>query len=96
MQPLFLAAAAIALAVGAALVPLAASATPVDALSCHELWVKRNWIYKKNGYCFKTAKARSYFGNAGCYIDDESDVSLSKSERKRVLSFRHWEEVNGC
>ena len=63
---------------------------PVDALSCQQLWVKRNQIYKFNGYCLKTKKARNYFGNAGCYIHDMSDVPLSKNELNRVLTYKHW------
>jgi YARHG domain len=38
-----------------------------DGLSCHDLWVMRNQVYKDHGYCFKTEKARTYFGNGGCY-----------------------------
>ena len=91
-----LAAVALGLAVGAGVIALPASATPVDALSCQQLWVKRNQIYKMNGYCFKTTKARNYFGNGGCTIDDMSDVPLSKKELKRVLTYKHWEEVNSC
>ena len=91
-----LAAVALGLAAGLGAIASSAQAMPVDALSCKQLWVKRNQIYKANGYCFKTSKARSYFGNAGCYIDDMNDVTLSKSEMNRVLTYKHWEEVNGC
>lgn len=91
-----LAAAALGLAGGLGVVASTAHAVPVDALSCKQLWVKRNQIYKTNGYCFKTSKAINYFGNAGCYVDDMSDVSLSKKEMQRVMTYKHWEEVNGC
>jgi hypothetical protein len=56
----------------------------------------RNQIYKDNGYCFKTKRARSYFGNGGCYVDDESDVQMSWKERKLVMKYKHWETVKGC
>ena len=91
-----LAAVALGLAAGFGAIASSAQAVPVDALSCKQLWVKRNQIYKANGYCFKTTRARNYFGNAGCYIDDMSDVPLSKSEMSKVLTYKHWEEVNGC
>lgn len=91
-----LAAAALGLALGLGAVVTAAEAVPVDALSCQQLWVKRNQIYKSNGYCFKTTRAINYFGNGGCSFDDMDDVPLSKGERKRVLTFKHWETVNGC
>ncbi len=91
-----LAAVALGLAAGAGAIALPAYAMPVDALSCQQLWVKRNQIYKMNGYCFKTARARNYFGNGGCYVQDMSDVPLSKSELDQVLTYKHWETVNGC
>lgn len=91
-----LAAAAFGLAAGLGAIVSSAQAVPVDALSCEQLWVKRNQIYKTNGYCFKTARARNYFGNAGCYVFDMDDVPLSKSEMSKVLTYKHWEEVNGC
>jgi hypothetical protein len=91
-----LAAAALVLVAGLGVIASSAQAVPVDALSCKQLWVKRNQIYKTNGYCFKTTRAINYFGNAGCHIDDMSDVPLSKSEMKRVMTLKHWEEVNGC
>ena len=91
-----LAAAALGFAVGLGAIVSSAQAVPVDTLSCKQLWVKRNQIYKSNGYCFKTTRARNYFGNAGCYVSDMDDVSLSKSEMSKVLTYKHWEEVNGC
>jgi hypothetical protein len=36
---------------------------PAHADVCFDLWVQRNSIYKAYGYCFKTPKAISYFGN---------------------------------
>lgn len=78
---------------------LSASAMPSDnpeVMSCKQLWIARNAIFKTNGYCFKTKKAKSYFGNGGCYIYDADDVPLSKSERKAVAEYKHWEIVNGC
>ena len=98
MKTRYLALAALVAATGAvSTLPVSAMPNgPVDALSCHELWVMRNQIYKDNGYCFKTKKARNYFGNGGCWVDDEGDVSLSSKETKLVLKYRHWEMVKGC
>ena len=79
--------------------PLPASAMPDDAaavVSCQDIWVMRNQIYKDHGYCFKTKRARNYFGNGGCWVDDESDVGLSSKEMKLVLKYKHWETVKGC
>ena len=52
-----LAAVALGLAAGLGAIAPSAQAVPVDALSCKQLWVKRNQIYKANGYCFKTTRA---------------------------------------
>lgn len=98
MKTRYLALAAL-VAAGGAVSPLPASAMPDDAAdgySCHELWVMRNQIYRDNGYCFKTKKARSYFGNGGCWVDDQSDVGLSSKEMKLVLKYKHWEAMKGC
>ena len=37
-----------------------------QAQSCGELWYERNSIYKAAGYCSRTQRAISAFGNAGC------------------------------
>jgi YARHG domain len=73
-------------AAGGAVSTLPASAMPDDAaavVSCQD-------------YCFKTKRARSYFGNGGCWVDDESDVQMSSKERKLVMKYKHWETVRGC
>jgi YARHG domain len=98
MKTRYLALAAL-VAAGGAVSPLPASAMSADTaavVSCQDIWVMRNQIYKDNGYCFKTKKARTYFGNGGCWVDDESDVQMSSKERKLVLKYRHWESVKGC
>jgi hypothetical protein len=97
MKTRYLALAALVAVGGAVSTP--ASAMPADAayvVSCQDIWVMRNQIYKDNGYCFKTKKARNYFGNGGCWVDDEGDVSLSSKETKLVLKYKHWESVKGC
>ena len=60
---------------------LAATANRASAQNCFDLWVERNTYYKLAGYCFKTARAISYFGNAGCMYDNERDVPLSNAVR---------------
>ena len=49
----------------AGLVPPAAAQDPAG-MSCNALWTERNSIYARNGYCFKTARARAVFG-PGCF-----------------------------
>jgi hypothetical protein len=63
---------------------------------CSQLWVARNSIYKAAGYCFKTQRAISYFGNAGCMYDVEAALPLSPGERARVNAIVAQERTYGC
>jgi hypothetical protein len=82
---------------GAVLAMTAVSAFPANAQGgCQRLWVERNAIYKEAGYCFKTARAISYFGNSGCRYDFEADVPLSRSDRARVAAIQREERALGC
>jgi hypothetical protein len=63
---------------------------------CAQLWVERNSIYKAYGYCFKTARAIRYFGNAGCVYDREGDIPLSRADRARIQAIRSQERRLGC
>jgi hypothetical protein len=81
------------------MVVVAASAVATPALAqgiCQSLWVERNAIYKDAGYCFKTARAINYFGNAGCRYDVEGAIPLSPAERARIERILAMERANGC
>lgn len=67
-----------------------------DAYSCEELWVMRNQIFKNAGYCFKTQKAISYFGNGGCVFADQNEVPLSDIDRIVVRDAKMSEARQGC
>ena len=86
------AAAAIACAASA----LSVSAASAEADICERLWTKRNVIYKAAGYCFKTPRAISKFGNAGCSYDEEAAVPLSSRDRTRVWEIRELERIYSC
>ncbi len=64
--------------------------------SCGDLWYRRNAIYFRNGYCFKTARAIRTFGNENCRYYVEGDVPMSRAERQEVLSIREMEREMGC
>jgi YARHG domain len=66
------------------------------AQTCGQLWFERNAIYKGAGYCFKTPRAISAFGNAGCLYDVEANVPLSPAQRERIAYLTHLERVHGC
>ena len=64
--------------------------------ACERLWIERNTIYKRRGYCFNTQRAIATFGNAGCLHDDVEDVPLSPRERARVAEIVRLERQFGC
>ena len=65
-------------------------------LSCQILWEVRNTIYKERGYCFHTAKAIQFFGNAGCKYDDAGEVPLNGAEQHNVNEIKKVEKKKGC
>ena len=73
-----------------------AGVSAAQAQSCDELWYQRNAIYKAGGYCFKTSRAISAFGNAGCQYDNENDVPLSANARASVAEITRLERMYGC
>ena len=75
---------------------LVALAPPSYAQSCQQLWVERNQYYKNHGYCFKTQRAISYFGNGGCRINDQNDLPLTSGERARINQIVQQERALGC
>ena len=64
--------------------------------SCGELSYERNLIFKRAGYCFRTAAQISRFGNAGCQYDNQADVPLSARDRAAIAEILHGERVQGC
>jgi hypothetical protein len=75
---------------------LGATAKIASAQSCLDLWVERNNYYKQAGYCFKTSRAISYFGNGGCIYNNERDVPLSGSVRARINQIVALERAYRC
>jgi hypothetical protein len=87
---------AAATAATAMIVPAEAGDIQGDAYECKDLWVMRNQIYKDNGYCFKTTKAISRFGNAGCSFDSLSAVPLSDLDRSVIRDIKTSERRQSC
>jgi len=67
-----------------------------EKLGCDQLWTVRNGLYASRGYCFKTARGREAFGNAGCQYDDEAQVPLNNYERANIKLIRAIEKRRGC
>ncbi|NOT72752.1 MAG: YARHG domain-containing protein [Hyphomicrobium sp.] len=80
----------------AATTPASAGDVQGDAYDCGELYVMRNEIYKSAGYCFKSAKAISQFGNAGCQYDSLADVPLPANQRSQIRGIKKSESRQGC
>lgn len=83
------------IAVGAAALaaPFALGAAPAWAQgACESLWHQRNAIYARNGYCFRTERARAVFG-PGCY---PPYGELAPSERRQVNRLQAEEDALGC
>jgi hypothetical protein len=72
--------------------PIVIPATSAMAQSCGELWNQRNAIFARNGYCFRTARARDVFG-PGCF---PPYGRLSPREQARVNEIQYEEDMRGC
>jgi hypothetical protein len=79
-----------------AVAALSVTAPIAGAQNCVDLWVERNSYYKEAGYCFKTQRAISYFGNGGCIYDNERDLPLSRAVRARISQIVAIERALRC
>jgi hypothetical protein len=67
------------------------------AESCSDLWVRRNAIWKRYGYCFTTPRAQAYFGNAGCTRDlQAARAAMSAQDRAMVENLQAREQAMRC
>lgn len=72
---------------------IVSTSSPASAQgTCYSLWYERNEIYARNGYCFKTARAREVFG-AGCF---PPYGRLTGWEARRVRDLQAQEDAIGC
>lgn len=65
-------------------------------LSCDVLWTVRNTIFDENGYCFRTAKARAVFSNAGCLYSSVAHMPLNAFEVANIATIGEIEREKGC
>lgn len=71
-------------------------ASVLQQLSCDALWTVRNTIFDENGYCFKTAKAKAVFSNAGCQYTSTAQMPLNAYEVANIATVRKVEKQKGC
>lgn len=69
-----------------------ATTTEARADICYRLWYRRNAIYARNGYCFRTARAIAVFG-LRCY---PPYGRLNRWEQRRVSRIIRRERRLGC
>jgi tetratricopeptide (TPR) repeat protein len=63
-------------------------------LSCDQLWVARNEMFLRHGYCFETPRALATFGNDGCRTTKQ-DI-LTAIERSNARTLRAAEVRRQC
>lgn len=68
----------------------------VTDFDCDQLWFGRNSVFKEAGYCFKTPRAITAFGNAGCRYDDIGAVVLTPENRNFVQAIQNAERAKAC
>ena len=90
-QALTMSMAALGLLLGPAVLP-----APARAETCDDLWYARNEIYKAQGYCFRTQRGISAFGNAGCQYDNAEELPLSNSQRRSIAEIQREERGRRC
>jgi len=61
--------------------------------TCEDLWVTRNMLFHRAGYCFGSALGQALFGNAGCVTGDAGAVAV---DRQAVDYMRGLEQRIGC
>ncbi|HRK18680.1 MAG TPA: caspase family protein [Hyphomicrobiaceae bacterium] len=77
--------------------PVAPSAPSAGSTSCEALWLERNAIWKRHGYCFTTERARVVFGNHDCFRDQTAARrAMSSADRSRVDALVLKEKDLGC
>ena len=80
---------------GKASPPPPAAKTSSD--TCDSLWLRRNTIWKRNGYCFSSARAKQALVNAGCSRDQAAArAAMSASDLAEVDALSAQEQGMGC
>lgn len=65
--------------------------------SCDDLWYERNAIWHRNGYCFRGARGKSTFGNAGCSRNqDQARAAMSPRDLASVDAIVAEERRRDC
>lgn len=60
---------------------------------CRNLWLQRNEIYNRNGYCFRNMAAKVLFDNSDCTSDG---IELNNHDQQLVSELLSLESQNEC
>lgn len=70
---------------------------PAAAETCDGLWIRRNAIWHRHGYCFSGLRGQQVFGNRGCSRDQaEARAAMSPADRSEVDALAAREKQLGC
>lgn len=61
-------------------------------MSCSQLWLARNSVFARDGYCFTSVQARAIFGK-GCF---PPFGELDSADQREVQVIKQWEGMHGC
>ena len=65
-------------------------------LSCQNLWLVRNSIYDRRGFCFKTQDGKETFDNSDCYVHNAANIHFNNHEQNNISRIRTIEQNRGC
>lgn len=54
-------------------------------LTCEQLWLARNEMFARNGYCFGTSAAQQVFGTRGCTTSRQDILSSIEIQNMRLI-----------
>lgn len=86
-----------AVAIGAVFVTAApAVAEDPSAMSCGQLWHRKNALLKAKRFCFTDPRAARTFGNDGCTERDLGRLPMTSAERNLMARILLAERIKLC
>jgi uncharacterized caspase-like protein len=70
------------------------STDELSRLSCDQLWVARNEMFDRHGFCFTTARGQSFFDNSDCTTSSQN--ILNKIEKANIATIKQVEAEKQC
>lgn len=88
---------ALAIVASLAALPVApAVAQDPSAMSCGQLWHRKNAILKAGGFCFTDPQAIRTFGNDGCTVRDPNRVPSTSADRQMMARIVIAQKIKLC